>query len=146
MYGLAEDVLDTDQFDDLHIVALTAWGEARGEDNDGMQAVLNSVQNRLTSGVRWWGYSYRTICLMRWQYSCWNAKDPNRSKIMAVTEENLQFKIALQLASQLLAGNLPDIICGADSYVDSRLADKPSWCRSREPVFILHHHWFYKTI
>lgn len=143
---LTDDPLDTDQFDDRNIIARTLWGEARGEGEYGMQAVANVIKNRLSSGVRWWGHSLRTVCLARYQFSCWNAKDPNRPKLMAVTEDDPQFRIAIRLADQTLAGSLPDIVNGADSYVDSRMPDKPNWCRCRDPACIQGHHWFYRTI
>lgn len=144
MYGLEDDRPDTDQFDDKGIIARTAYGEARGEGNFGMHVVVNTIQNRLASGVRWWGHSLRTICLHPWQYSCWNPTDPNRAKMFKVTEDDLQFRAANNLADRALAGSLPDFSVGADSYYDSLIGKPPDWAVGRDPVAIVGHHWLYK--
>lgn len=134
-----------DQFDDGNIIARTCWAEARSDGQEGMHAVLNSGQNRLSSGRTWWGSTLRGIFLYPYQYSCWNSSDPNRSQLLSVTEEDPLFVIALQLADQAIAGTLFDIVQGSDSYFNPAGAAHPSWAKG-DPVVIIKHHWFYKTV
>lgn len=146
MYGLVLEPEDTDAFDDLGILARTAYGEARGEGREGMHAVLNSVQNRLASGRRWWGTSYRTICLAPYQYSCWLHGDPNRPKLLSVDEKDPQYIIAMELAADALAGALPDLVAGADSYFAPGGCKVPKWAAGHDPAAIIGRHWFYRTV
>lgn len=146
MYGTDPEPLDTDQFDDLQIIARSAWGENRSLGRPGMQATINSAQNRLASGVRWWGHSLRTILLHPYQYSCWNALDPNRPKLMAITETDQEFKISLDLARSAIDGSLEDCVNGADSYVVSTIPKLPNWTHGLDPVAIIGITWFYRTV
>lgn len=60
----------------LDTLTKTIWGEARGEGREGMIAVAWVILNRASIGG-WWGNSIETVCLKPWQFSCWNANDPN---------------------------------------------------------------------
>lgn len=74
-------IVDKDK--EIDLLARTAWGEARGEGVSGMQAVINVVQNRVARGG-WWGATIEDVVLKPWQFSAWNANDPNRAKLLAV--------------------------------------------------------------
>lgn len=137
---------DTDTLDDRQIIARTAWGEARSLGAIGMQATINTGENRFLSGLRWWGVSLRSIFLHPMQYSCWNHGDPNRAKLLAVTEEDIQFRIALQLAGQVMTHSLGDIVKGADSYYDRRMKTPPKWAEGLVPRIKIGNHLFFKTI
>lgn len=145
MFGLEDDPLDTDKLDDRNIIARTAWGEARGLGAGGMHATINTIQNRFLSGIRWWGHSLRTICLHSYQFSCWDQDDPNRSKLMEVTEDDREFRYALQLSDQALAGKLPDIVNFSTHYYDKRMAKPPEWAFGLSPFAIVGNHWYYKA-
>lgn len=131
-YGSAVDTL-----------ARTLWGEARGEGIAGMTAVANVVINRLTIAQRyeadhpgrpeWWGDSIAAICTHPAQFSCWNADDPNRAKLLAVTLDDPQFVEALALASQAVNGRLPDTTGGADTYEATALGWCKSWGANKPP-------------
>lgn len=138
--------METDSLSDREIIARTAYGEARSLGHDGMQATICTGQNRLASGVTWWGNSLRTIFLKPWQYSCWNENDPNRPKLLAVTEADLQYKIALELADDALGGTLPDNVAGADSYYATTLAKLPFWCVGLTPCAKIGNQLYFKTI
>jgi N-acetylmuramoyl-L-alanine amidase len=137
---------DTDALDDRHVLALTSWGEARSLREDGMQATLCVVQNRLASGVTWWGASLRGICLEPWQFSCWNANDPNRSQMLAVPDDDPDMTVALSLADQALAGTLVDNTNQADSYYCIDLKDRPIWSIGRAPVAQIGSQLYFKTV
>lgn len=137
---------DTDQFDDLNIIARTAWGENRSLGRAGMQATINTGQNRVASGRTWWGRDLRHVFIFPYQYSCWNAGDPNRSKLVAVTEDDAQFAIALELATYACAGQLTDITNGADSYVAGSLSKLPTWALRANQTALIGGTRFYRTI
>lgn len=133
------------QMSDQEVIARTAWAEARGEGRDGMQAVINSLQNRVASGIHWWGSSLKSCALCPYQYSCWNSTDPNRPKLLSVNASDPQYAIALDLAAAALGGSLPDIVQHADSYFADTLSERPKWAEELEPVAQIGHHLFYRT-
>lgn len=125
--------------DPVDTAARTAWAEARGDGATGMQAVLNVVMNR-ANHPRWWGGGVVGVCRAPWQFSCWNAGDPNLPKLLAVDDTDPQFAIALDLARNAVAGDLSDITGGADSYYAVGMNPAPTWCRRASfSVRVLHH-------
>lgn len=128
------------------VIARSAWGEARGLGHDGMQATINIGQNRVSSGVRWWGTTLKEVFLKPFQFSCWNLNDPNRPKLLSVTEADPQYQIALSLADAALCGQLPDLTDKADSYYDTRMPKAPAWSVGLLPVFRLGPHAYYQTV
>lgn len=133
----------------IDIVARTAWGEARGEGILGMQAVMNTFANRAARPA-WWGRDLAGVCLCMntkgvHQYSCWNKSDSNRAQLLAVTDEDPQFKTALSLARELVNGSLPDLTKGADSYYDARSMEAPRWAKARFYRCKIGHHAFYRV-
>lgn len=126
----------------VDIAARTAWGEARGEGVTGMQAILNVIANR-ASHPGWWGHDVASVCTMPWQFSCRNEGDPNLPKLKAVTDEDPLFRSATTLASRMVAGALPDITEGADSYYAIG-SPKPRWAANRTPLKVIGHHAFYR--
>lgn len=136
---------DVQDMDEQDVLARTAWGEARGIGRDGMQATINVAQNRLASGVLWWGGSLRSICLYPYQFSCWNAKDPNRPKLLSVKPDDPQYTTALDLAAKAMAGELPDITCGATHYYVSTTRPKPDWAEGINTLAIIGPHWYFKA-
>jgi N-acetylmuramoyl-L-alanine amidase len=69
---------------------------------------------------RWWGKDIESVCRALWQFSCWNAGDPNLPKLLAVNETDTEFRLALEIAHKAAAGALPDLTQGADSYTRFR--------------------------
>ncbi|QNT79463.1 cell wall hydrolase [Entomobacter blattae] len=126
----------------IDIVARTLWGEARGEGIKGMQAVANVIGNRVkTPG--WWGNDYTSVCLKKSQFSCWNADDPNRDKLLKVTAEDTAFTRALTLAALLVKNNLPDLTKGATHYFEKHIAP-PKWADPAKKTITIGNHIFYK--
>jgi spore germination cell wall hydrolase CwlJ-like protein len=131
-----------DTLSDLDVVARTIWAEARGEGREGMQAVANVISNRSTNKAKWDGTTPRSVCLTKWQFSCWLANDPNLPKLLAITDKDPAYRIALELAQKVLTGQLPDITGGADHYHTTNIS--PSWAKGQKPIKVLGHHAFYK--
>lgn len=117
------------------IIALTLFGEARGEGPDGRIAVANVLRNRVKAG-EFGGPSYRGVCLKAAQFSCWNASDPNFD-ILADTGRLLLLDQAhgpvlrecQWIADGLLANRFVDNTHGATHYLTEHLyaTTPPSW-------------------
>jgi len=113
----------------VDIVARTAWGENRGGGSEGMQSVINVVQNRAAKGG-WWGSTMLAVCLFPNQFDCWIADNNPTSDYHAtlnVTIADPDFAVALNLASRAVMGTLPDITGGATMYYAKSMAAPPYW-------------------
>jgi hypothetical protein len=117
--------------DPVVVLALTCWGEARGDGVVGMRAVASVVLNRVKK-ARWWGTTIISVCLCPEQFSCWNhnipgqADDPNYTKMMNVSFDNFSYTVALGVAYIATKGLLEDSAGGADSYYDESITP-PAW-------------------
>jgi len=116
---------------DFDVLSRTLWGEARGQGYSGMQAVANVIMNRVKS--RGFPNSAAAVCQQKWQFSVWNANDPNLGQMMNVTTADANFRIAQDIADKALRGVLPDITGGADHYLNvaatlaMRRGSLPDW-------------------
>lgn len=122
-------------------LARTVWGEARGERKRGMEAVAAVIMNR-ANNPRWWGRDVVSVCLKPWQFSAWNIDDANRRQLLAVTETNAEFRIALEIADAALAGRLVDETNNADHF--HTVTVSPLWSRGRRPVASIGRHRFFR--
>lgn len=134
--------------DPVEILARTIYGEARGEPVRGKEAVAAVVMNRVRKADRrggwWWGNDVVGVCLKPWQFSCWNADDPNRARILAVTAETKAFATCLRIARRAIAGALPDPTGGATHYHSRDV--HPPWAWSHVPSAEIGVHLFYATV
>jgi N-acetylmuramoyl-L-alanine amidase len=129
----------------IDTLARTLWGEARGEGYQGMQAVADVVMNRVHAGNFPGGSSIAGVCRAPNQFSCWNANDPNRPLLLAVTATNPQFAQALEIAAMAAAGTLPDITDGATYYHESSIATPRSWGAMTQTAEIGNHIFYAKA-
>ena len=142
-YRGTKKVTDSSKKDQIDTLARTAWGEARGEGLQGMQAVCNVVMNRVNKN-NWFGKTPKEVCLKKSQFSCWNSNDPNYSKLKTVTESDKDFASAKQLATQAVNGRLLDITGGATHYLALKSLSKvPSWTNDMKVVATIGNHTFY---
>lgn len=125
---------------DIDVLARTIWGEARGQPDDGQIAVANVVMNRVMD--RRWPNTVRGVVLQPWQFSAWNAADPNRPKMLAVNETDPAFVRALQISEAAVGGGLPDVTGGANHYFTKQI-DPPSWSREMSRVASIGDHLFF---
>ncbi len=63
------------------LLAMCIFGEARGEGDEGKLAVGCVVRNRVNSEGRY-GVGFPGVILKPWQFSSFNANDPNRHKLL----------------------------------------------------------------
>lgn len=128
-------------------LARTLWGEARGESVRGIEAVAAVVVNRVRVAERrggfWWGDSVVAVCRKPCQFSCWNADEPNRPKLLAVTADDPVFATCLRVARRAVAGLLDDPTGGATHY--HALGLHPDWAATHCPSAEIGRHVFYDT-
>lgn len=132
---------------DIDVLARTIWGEARGEGFNGMNAVACVIYNRylISQSHRgyWWGGTIPDICKKAYQFSCWNAGDPNRIKMQLVQPDDPEFASAKRIASRILrAYTYADVTYGADHYHHRSI--HPNWADSNKIVAEIGSHIFYK--
>lgn len=125
----------------VDILARTLWGEARGEGRRGMHAVANVIANR-ANNPRWWGQDFISVCKAPWQFSVWNPDDVNLPKLLGVTQDDPQFRTALELAQLAVMGELEDITNGADHYHTHGV--NPLWSQGQKPVASIGNHKFFR--
>lgn len=65
------------EMSDEELLARLVWGEARGESIEGKLAVAHVVMNRVKSGKYGGKGGVKGVVLKPWQFSCFNATDPN---------------------------------------------------------------------
>lgn len=140
---------------DIDTLARTMWAEARGEGEAGMVAVGCAIRNRVTIDLGndgkpdWWGEGYEGVCKKPWQFSCWNANDPNLPKLLAVDVTDPIFAKARALAERIIRGDFPDPTGGATHYLTRAAFDKSPpghWCRCKLPCAIIGQHMFFKGV
>lgn len=136
----AADAVDT--------LARTLWGEARGEGEAGMIAVAAVIENRINvslahDGRHWWGRDWVSVCRARAQFASWNPGNPNRRKMLSVDDSDPDFRMALKVAEDAIAGRIDDPTFGATSY---KVAADPwlaNWGHFRLPLAEIGKHAFY---
>lgn len=127
------------------VMARTMYGEARGEGATGMQAVGNVILNRSLVGG-WWGDDVISVALKPWQFSTWNANDPNRDKIASLQPgDNDLFDQAYEIAGALLRDELPDVTGGATHYYADYI-DAPNWTAGAIQTATIGRHLFFKGV
>lgn len=133
----------TDGRKEVDVLARTIWGEARGEGAQGMQAVANVIMNRVAKTGWWWGTTVEEVCKKPYQFSCWNANDPNSSKCMSIGTGDKIFQQCINIATLAVNGRLADITNGADHYHAASV--HPIWADKYELVRRIGNHLFYKS-
>lgn len=129
---------------DILALAQTMWGEARGEDDEGMAAVCCTIINRFQSKKWFSGESIEATCKKPWQYSCWNVNDPNRPKLLRLTY--IELKRELDIIKKVTSGVYEDITCGATHYYNPKVCAMPKWAEGKVPCYVHGNHLFFKDI
>ena len=143
----ATNVMDNKKLTSAYVLAATLWGEARGEGNDGMQAVLNVIMNRANGNI----VKASQLVLTPKQFSFWNKIDNKteyaiqlaKSARSGELKDVKQYNEALKLVDLALKHNLKDITGGAKFYFNPKLA-RPSWAKKMIKTATIGHHEFYK--
>lgn len=153
---------------DLNILALTIYGEARGEPHEGKVGVAWSVRNRTTADLwnddrdDWWGEGIAGVCLRSWQYSCWNRPNQPQSQrerlerflvgndvMRGILKPNARadddLEACWRVASAVLGGHEPDPTCGSTHYYLEG-SPEPAWARGKTSAVKLGRHLFFNDI
>ena len=122
------------------IVAQTILAEARGDGRAGMYAVAACIKVRAQKRK----LSFSQVCLQPYQFSCWNANDPNRKKMNTFLTLP-QAEYALHLARNMDKLNTK-FIGNADHYMTVRLwkTNRVKWARGKKPVAFAGSHAFFR--
>ena len=137
--------------DDLDVLTRTIWGEARGEGPLGKKAVGWTIRNRVEMDLHndgkpdWWGEGYRGVCTCKWQYSSWNANDPNSPYLRGDKPIPPAEYLACQDAARMVLEGDPDPTDGATHYYATSIKE-PAWAKVAHITCIIGHHKFYKDV
>lgn len=135
---------------EIDVLARTLYGEARGEELAGIEAVASVILNRVavaqsqSRGRYWWGHDIKSVCLKPAQFSCWNEADPNRKKLLVISPRDRAYRLCKRIAKRAVAGDLADQTDGATHYHTH--AVDPYWARGHVPVAEIGGHLFYRDI
>lgn len=147
--------LTTDQR--VRALALTLFGEARGEGYDGMMAVGWVIMNRINEGKMQFGeYHTEQVVWKYKQFSCWNQntkhtkKDPNFELLMHIdklkpgTKSYTRWVQAQQIAYLLIHKKAGvDPTHGGTHYAALKTV-RPYWLKDMKKTASLGNHTFYK--
>lgn len=112
------------ELSDSELLALCCWREARGETLDAKIAQCWSVKNRVLK-PSWWGHDWKTVILKPWQYSSFNANDPNSEKWPEDGSEAEEQ--CIQIAESVINGSIEDPTNGATNYYDTSIEFPKAW-------------------
>jgi len=125
---------------DTQIVAMTIWGEARGEGKAGMYAVACVISQRAINRDT----TPAEICLQRKQFSCWQNQFSSNQTPVSTFERKLKTKEGVY--AMLLAKNIKGLdrkfVKYADHYVT--LKTQVYWMNGHRPVIVIGNHKFFK--
>ena len=129
------------------VFAGTLFGETRGCGRAAMENVAQVILNRAAD--KWDAGGVVGVCLAPLQFSCWNASDPNRAKILAAPgnrAEAAMWALCLDVAGLALEERNPDRVSGADCYYARSIPAPPYWARPpARLLFADGSHVFWRT-
>lgn len=145
------------------VVALTMYGEARGDGRDGSSieerlAVGCVIRNRLVVNPARYGESYQDVCWARAQFSCWNPNDPNSAELWAHARSIASGIRILDpllretrfLADGIVSGNIRDFVAGATHYYSPRsmkpTGSVPAWAMGVTPIARVGSQLFFRGV
>lgn len=135
-------------------LAITLWGEARGEELEGRAAVGCVIRNRMKDDR--WPDTIKDVCLQPFQFSCWGklGGPGNYAAVMAEAEKlanklpatDVLLKESLWLADGLVRGIVRDRTAGSNHYCTRLLweAAKPAWAKNVTPNCLIGRQAFFK--
>lgn len=130
------------------VLALTIYGEARGEPVEGQVAVGWVIKNRAAKRMQ----TIQEVCLAPAQFSCWWGDDVNalrvrdraRRVLLGEVPADARWLAILQVAHQVLVGAIADPTAGSDHYLTTALyeSDPPAWAKTMPVVAVIGRHTF----
>ena len=138
---------------DEAILALTLYGETRGEPIEGQIAVGCVIRNRATDAAKRWGTTVRDVCLQPMQFSCWQEKGgaANYATLVEAAQKLAQKQAVSSVMEQcswvslgLSRGAILDTVKGANHYHTVSMVPRPKWAQTQTPVQQRGAHLFYR--
>lgn len=127
---------------DVDLLSRCIWGEARGERIDGKLALAHVVLNRVRA-QSYYGGSIKDVILKPRHFSCFNANDPNLSKILNLTPSSPDLSFCRAVAELALQDGLTnDPTQGATHYHTVNV--NPSWAPKLRFLCRIGSHLFYR--
>ena len=129
------------------IMAITVYGEARGEPLLGKIAVAHTINNRVKDNR--WPNTVVGVCLQPKQFSCWNENDPNCEILtrklwqLKSTDTSYTWKECLFSAFGVVRDYIKDLTEGANHYHTNSI--HPSWAKQMVKTVEIGHHIFYRA-
>lgn len=136
---------------DQKCLAVTIYGEARGESEQGMQAVAYTVLNRAVKKA------LCSVVLAPKQYSVYNGNALMRAiaidPILVPKQKNIidtnNWNLSIKVAQDVLRRDIPDITHGATHYLNDHLMHLkhyhyPKWSKEYTITVIIDNHKFFK--
>lgn len=109
-------------------LAMTIYGEARGESRTGKLLVGQVVLNRVNDPHKrkWFGFkdgeaTIQSVCTAPSQFSCFNKNDPNRYKLL--DPHTYDYLECIKAARIVLDGAFPDLTKESTHYFNPNVAD-----------------------
>lgn len=144
---------------DRVLMALTVYGEARGQPRPGRAAVAWTILHR-AANPRWWGRNAGGCCLSPWQYSCWNRNDPNRARLLSflrdgdtvrpqlteAAKRDVTLRECVEIVDAICRGEIADPTDGATHYYNPSAVAAPFWSAGRRPSARVGDHLFYAGV
>jgi len=136
---------------EAQIMALTIYGEARGEPYEGKVAVGSVILERVEHRD-WDGKTLHEVCLMPYQFSCFLPADPNFKALKLIAGDwdtkitrSKALSECYSIAKGLLDGTIPrtPIIAEKNVCQYKTKAAKAAWANKMERVAVIGHHEFY---
>jgi hypothetical protein len=136
---------------DKQIMALTLYGEARGEPCEGKIAVGSVILERVEHRD-WDGKTIPEVCLKPWQFSCFNEKDPNYWIMVHIAEHwdyemkyNKYLNDCYTIASGLIDGSITRTKEIAENHATQyiRIDCNAPWEKEMKKVTTIGGHDFY---
>lgn len=134
------------------ILALTIYGEARGESVEGQIAVGSVILERVDK-KGWMGKTISSVCLKPYQFSCFNENDPNYPKLLRISEQwdeaietNTDINECWGIALGLITGNIdrtPEIAeTHCVNYMTETARNRVKWDDEMKVVATIGNHVF----
>lgn len=136
---------------DVEALALTIWGEARGEVIESKVGVAMVMRNRVLNHYRG-AKTFVEVCTAKAQFSAWTEEaaqmqaeqelltgDPTLARHSDPT-----LRLCLEIAKATIAGLLTDNTQGANHYYATSIKE-PYWATGAFALVTLGHHKFYNV-
>ncbi len=124
---------------DLDYLAKTAFGEAEGEGDPGLTAVMYAIKNRVGKRPSW--NNVQAVVQAPHQFDSWSAGNPRKPAMESLDPQSDTYKHLLDLASQVMNGQVQDPTKGSTLFYNPAKVS-PGWAARAQPTVAIGNHTF----